>query len=225
MSEGGRPVAEVVWPPRSTVPRNDSLEPVVDALRSGGMIVYPTETVYGLGTAVGAGNAGLARIRAAKGSPPGRPFLVLAADVGRAFALWARVPPLARRLAAAAWPGPLTLVGAARDGLPSDLLGLEGDVPTVSVRVPGDARLRCLLQRLGDALVSTSANLSGEPAPRSLGNVSVAALSPDLVVDGGVSSAGPPSTLISVVGAPRILRAGAWDLPAEFRGLADEEPS
>jgi len=194
---------------------------VVDALRAGRLLLYPTETVYGLGVAVSAGDDGVARVRSAKGSPPGRPFLVLAADVRRAFALWSRVPPLARRLADAAWPGPLTLIGPARPGLPDSLLGDVDGVPTISVRVPGDARLRGLLSALEDALVSTSANRAGEAPTHRLEDVDVDALSPDLVVDGGDCPGGAPSTLVTLVGPPRILRPGAWTPPPALGLPAD----
>lgn len=214
----------VVWPPRATVPKASLLDPVVAVLRAGGLLVYPTETVYGLGVAVSAGDEGIARIRDAKGSPPGRPFLVLAADLRRAFALWSVVPPLARRLAEAAWPGPLTLIGAARPGLPPSLLGDHEGTPTLSVRVPGDARLRALLSNLGDALVSTSANPAGEPAPHRLEDVALDALAPDAVVDGGDCPGGAASTLVSLVGAPRIVRSGAW-VPPPTLGFLHETPS
>ncbi len=189
------------------------MDPVVASLRAGGLLLYPTETVYGLGVALSAGDAGVERVRAAKGSPRGRPYLVLAADLRRAFALWSRVPPPARRLAVAAWPGPLTMIGPARPGLPPSLLGDVDGTPTISVRVPGDARLRGLLSRLEDVLVSTSANRAGDPPSACLDDIEVAALGPDLVVDGGPCPGGAPSTLVTVVGPPRILRAGAWTPP------------
>ncbi|MEE2830472.1 MAG: Sua5/YciO/YrdC/YwlC family protein, partial [Myxococcota bacterium] len=107
-------------------------------LRRGGLVVYPTETVYGIGTALSAGDAGGARVRAAKGSPAGRPFLLLAASTEASLALWSEVPPWARELAAEAWPGPLTLVGPAREGLPACVTGTAADGrASLAVRVPG----------------------------------------------------------------------------------------
>jgi L-threonylcarbamoyladenylate synthase len=183
----------------------------VEVLRNGGLLVYPTETVYGLGTALGAGDDGVTRVRRAKGSPMGRPFLVLVAEASRAFALWSRVSPLARRLADSAWPGPLTLIGPARNDVPLSLAGRDRDgSPTLSVRVPGDARLRALLDLLDDALISTSANRAGEPSAHRLEDVPIDALRPDLVIDGGDCPGGPPSTLISLVDSPRVVRLGAW---------------
>ncbi|HCP48130.1 MAG TPA: threonylcarbamoyl-AMP synthase [Deltaproteobacteria bacterium] len=190
----------------------------VELLLGGGLLVYPTETVYGIGTALSAGDPGVERVRRAKGSAPGRPYLVLAGDRDAAFSLWTRVSPAARAMALEAWPGPLTLVGPARDGLPQSLLGhvelegtLTGRVPTISVRVPGDPRLVELLQALGQPLVSTSANPAGAPPPDRFDGVDLDSLAPDLAIDGGVCRAGTPSTIISVVGdRPRLLRAGAW---------------
>jgi L-threonylcarbamoyladenylate synthase len=191
---------------------------LVAALRSGALLVYPTETVYGIGTALSAGEAGLERTRAAKRSPPGRPYLLVAADPETAFSLWRELPAAARDLAARAWPGPLTLVGAARPGLPPSLLGRDDFAPvapTVSVRVPGEPRLLALLRALGEPLVSTSANLAGAPPPVRFEDVQVSDLAPDLAIDGGPCPEGEPSTLVSVVapGPPRLLRAGAWPWP------------
>src|SRR5512137_694601 len=87
------------------------------ALRRGSLVVYPTETFYGLGV-LATLPAALARLSAAKLRPAGKPLPLVAADAGMAFALWAGVSPAARRLADAFWPGPLTLVAPAAPGLP-----------------------------------------------------------------------------------------------------------
>lgn len=181
-------------------------------LRNGGLLVYPTETLYGIGTALSAGERGVARVRAAKGSSPGRPFLLLAADVSSAFGLWSEVPVAARRLAESAWPAPLTLVGPAREGLPAGLLGQGPDgAPTVAVRVPSHPWLLGLLGELGDALISTSANTAGGPPPVSFNEVPLGALAPDLAIDRGPCQAGEPSTLVSCLEAvPVVLRQGAF---------------
>jgi len=192
---------------------------IVASLRAGGMLVYPTETVYGMGTALSAGDEGVERVRRAKGAAPGRPYLVLVGDSEAAFALWSTVSPLARTLSERAWPGPLTLVGPARADLPQSLLGWtdgggdggEASIPTISVRVPGDPRLRELVEALGEPLVSTSANPAGDAPPDTFEAVALERLAPDLAVDGGACPSGTPSTLVSVVGScPRLLRAGAW---------------
>lgn len=198
--------------------RSLELPRIVALLKAGGVLVYPTETVYGMGTALSAGDDGVEKVRSAKGAAPGRPYLVLAGDQEAAFSLWTHVSPLARTLSEEAWPGPLTLVGPARDGLPRSLLGWasagEGTdelLPTISVRVPGDPRLLELVRLLGEPLVSTSANLAGAEAPETFEAVALERLGPDLAIDGGACSAGTPSTLVSVLGTrPRLLRAGAW---------------
>jgi L-threonylcarbamoyladenylate synthase len=198
----------------------DELELLVEILAGGGLALLPTETVYGLHTALSAGEPGLERIRVAKGSPASRPFLLLAPDEQTAFSLWSRVPDIARDLARRAWPGPLTLVGPAGDGLPAGLLGEARHdglvVPTVSVRVPGDPWLRLVLSTLAEPLVSTSANRAGAPPPVDFGDVDVEGLDPDVVIDRGRCAGGTPSTLLSVVsGQPELIRPGAWPWPPE----------
>jgi len=185
----------------------------VSVLRGGGMLVYPTETVYGIGVALSSGTAGVERVRQAKRSPAGRPYLLLAAGAEQAFALWSEVPGTARRLAERHWPGPLTLVGRASSGLPCSLLGSadsgDGRIETVSVRVPGDARIRDLLVALGEPLLSTSANLHGVQPPVDFDQVDLEALQPDLAIDAGRCEGGLPSTLLSLVGSrPELLRSG-----------------
>jgi L-threonylcarbamoyladenylate synthase len=183
----------------------------VTTLRAGGLLVYPTEAVYGLGTALSVGEAGVERVRAAKGSVAERPYLLLVASVDAAFALWSEVTPSARSLAEAAWPAPLTIIGPARAGLPSGVLG-EGPVgqPTVAVRVPGDAWLLSLLVALDEPLLSTSANLAGEAAPSRFCDVPLGALAPDLAIDRGDCSGGKPSTLVSCWEGVVVLREGGY---------------
>lgn len=187
------------------------------ALRQGALVVYPTETFYGLGALATLPEA-IARLGDAKLRPAGKPLPLVAADSTAAFALWAGVPEEARLLAERFWPGPLTLVVAAATGLPGALT-LGGEV---GVRVPGSEVARELARLAGGPLVSTSANPSGGPAPDS-----VEALAPellarvDLVLDAGRTPRGLPSTVVRVAaGDLRLLRAGAvpWeDVEAALR--------
>lgn len=204
----------IPWPVR-----REHLFDVLSGLRDGGLVVYPTETVYGIGVALSAGEAGIERLRAAKRSPPGRPFILLAATTEMAFGLWSEVPLAAKMLAWSEWPGPLTLVGRARPGLPEGVLGsaeLPGadtmdTVATVSVRVPGDPALCQLITRLGEPILSTSANLAGQPPPLRSADLDLEALAPDLALITDRCPGGLPSTILTVVeDPPRLLRQGAW---------------
>ena len=176
-------------------------------LRWGGLVAYPTETFYGLG-ALASHRGALARLAAAKLRPEGKPLPLLAGDLAQVERVASLAHPLARRLAQRFWPGPLTLVLPAAPDL--DPLVTAGDA-TVAIRVPGSEVARALALAAGGALVSTSANLAGEPPP-----ASAAALAPALraaldgVLDGGPAPGGLPSTIAAVAGgALRCLRAGA----------------
>jgi len=139
-------------------------------LRRGGLVAYPTETFYGLG-ALARDRAALARLARAKLRPEGKPLPLLAADLAQVEEV-AVVTPEAARLAARFWPGPLTLVLAAVPGLDD---AITAGTATVAIRVPGSDVARALARAAGGALVSTSANVSGEPPP-----ADAAALSPAL---------------------------------------------
>jgi L-threonylcarbamoyladenylate synthase len=176
------------------------------ALRRGELVVYPTETFYGLGALASRPEA-LARLAAVKLRPDGKPLPLVAADVDMAFALWEEVPEAARRLAERFWPGPLTLVAAAASGLPAALV-LGG---AVGVRVPGLALARELARLAGGPLVSTSANPAGGVSPSSSAGLAAALLERiDLVLDGGPTPGGLPSTVVEVrPSGARLLREGA----------------
>ena len=192
------------------------------ALRRGSLVVYPTETFYGLG-ALATLPAALARLAAAKLRPADKPLPLVAADDAMAFALWAAVPAEARVLAGAFWPGPLTLVAAAAPGLPGPVT-LGG---AVGVRVPGSELARELCRLAGGPVISTSANPSGGPAPASVEELDPELLSRvDLVLDGGPTSGGLPSTVVQVgEGGPRMLRAGAVPWEAVEAVLRSSLPS
>jgi L-threonylcarbamoyladenylate synthase len=180
------------------------------ALRRGGLVAYPTETFYGLG-ALAADAGAVARLARAKGRPDGKPLPLLAADRAAVEAV-AVLAGGAARLAAAFWPGPLTLVLPARPGLPPEVTAGTG---TVGVRVPGSEIARALAREAGGAVVSTSANLSGGPAPVSAGELAPALRAAlDAVLDAGPAPGGLPSTVAVVEGdAVRVLRVGP--IPAE----------
>jgi L-threonylcarbamoyladenylate synthase len=180
---------------------------VAALLRRGGIVAYPTETFYGLG-ALASHHGALERLAAAKLRPEGKPLPLLAADLAQVEAVASLASPLARRLAGRFWPGPLSLVLPAAAGL--DPLVTSGDA-TVAIRVPGSEVARALALAAGGPLVSTSANLSGEPPP-----VAAGALAPALrarldgVLDGGVTPGGLPSTIVAISGDTlRCVREGA----------------
>jgi L-threonylcarbamoyladenylate synthase len=175
-------------------------------LRRGGVIAYPTETFYGLG-ALASDGAAVARLVQAKGRPDGKPLPLLGADLAQLEAV-AEFSPLARRLATAFWPGPLTLVLPARSGLHPAITGGAG---TVGVRVTSGGVAAALAVAAGGALVATSANLSGQPPPTTAAGLDRELRARlDLVLDGGSTPGGAPSTVVAIEdGRLTLLRPGA----------------
>lgn len=184
--------------------------PVDDALQAladGELIVYPTETFYALG-ADAFSAAAMARLFAAKARDAKRPIALIAADDAMAFSVAREIPPPARRLADAFWPGPLTIVIPARPGLPQGLAGPDGGV---GVRVSSHPLARELAKRLGRPITATSANLSGgRPAVRLAQARAAFAGKVKVYLEGGTLKAGAPSTVVGFdKEGPRVLRAGA----------------
>jgi L-threonylcarbamoyladenylate synthase len=187
----------------------DVLERAVAALRAGGLVALPTETVYGL--AVDAENElAVRRLFAVKGRPVDHPVIVHVAGVD-ALGGWARaVPPAARALAEAFWPGPLTLV-LPRTGRAHDLV--TGGQDTVGVRVPAHPLALSVLAAFGGGLAAPSANRFGRVSPTTAAHVADDLGSDvDVVLDGGPCAVGIESTIVDLAGdpeVPRILRSGA----------------
>jgi len=177
-----------------------------EVLRRGGVVAYPTETFNGLGGLAADGAAVERQVRV-KGRPDGKPLPLLAADLGQLEQV-ADLPPLARRLAAAFWPGPLTLVVPARPGLHA---AVTGGGATVGVRVTSSPVAAALARAAGGALVATSANLAGAPPAARPADLDAALLCRlDLVLDAGPAPGGLASTVVEVVGEGlRLVRAGA----------------
>jgi L-threonylcarbamoyladenylate synthase len=184
----------------------DAVPTAAAVLRAGGVIVVPTDTVYGLAARPDTADAVQAVYRV-KGRPEGMHLPVLAATIEQVRGLGVTFNDAAGALARWWWPGPLTLAFGFAAGAPRPLW-LEGR-DEVAVRIPDHAFLLALLQETG-TLVVTSANPHGAPTPRTAGDVA-ASLGPpvDLIVDGG-RLAEVPSTLVNVAGAePVVEREGA----------------
>ncbi len=186
----------------------DHLAPAVAALRAvlarHGVAVLPTETFYGLAVDPRDGEA-VARVFALKRREETKSLLVVAADLGQVSALAELLPLWWSRLAAV-WPAALTVVLPARAPLP-------GSGTTVAMRVPAHALLRKLLAEVGP-LTATSANPSGQRPARRVEELGGLAEAVDLILDGGPTPGGLPSTLLDLtVTPPRILRSGAFAVP------------
>jgi len=178
----------------------------VEILRAGGLVAFPTETVYGLGADATNPDA-VGRIFAAKGRPADHPLIVHLASAD-ALGDWALdVPPLATTLAAACWPGPLTLVLRRAPGVPD---AVTGGLATVGLRVPAHPVALELLRSFGGGIAAPSANRFGTVSPTTVEHVREGlAGSVDLVLDGGPSAVGVESTIVDVSGdEPAILRPG-----------------
>ena len=177
-------------------------------LRRGGLVAFPTETVYGLGADAGNDRA-VAAIFAAKGRPQFNPLIVHVPGLREAEAL-AEFTPLARRLAHAFWPGAQTLVLPRRPEAKLSLLVSAG-LDTVALRAPSNAVARALLEAAGCAIAAPSANRSGSVSPTTAAHVAESLGGRvDLILDGGPTAHGIESTVIGFEGdRPVLLRPGA----------------
>lgn len=160
-----------------------------DVLRGGGVVAFPTETVYGLGANALDAEA-VAKVFAAKARPSFDPLIVHVPDPDAAFALWREVPALARTLAEAFWPGPLTMVLPKADAIPGIVTSGLG---TVGVRVPRHEVAQRLLRAAGVPVAAPSANAFGGISPTRAEHVAVPC---DRVLDGGPCSTGVESTVV-----------------------------
>lgn len=185
-------------------------------LRAGGLVAFPTETVYGLGARADRSEAARG-IFAAKGRPPGNPLIVHVPDVEAARALAASFPDVAVALAAAFWPGPLTLVVERRAGAVADEVTAGG--PTVGVRVPAHPAAIALLRAAGVPVAAPSANRSTTISPTTAEHVrKTLGGAIDVILDAGPTGFGIESTIVDVSRSPvRLLRHGAIPLAAIAR--------
>jgi len=190
-----------------TAARPEDLRRISEVLKRGGVMVYPTETFYGMG-GDGFSPEVVDRVFRLKRRDNLKALSLVVADTDALSRVAAGLPERLPALAEAFWPGPLTLVVRAAPSLPSALTGGGG---TVGVRVPGLPWLRALLREAACPLIATSANLSGESPVREGGDaLSVFEGLVDLIVDGGRCPGGLPSTVLDLsAGPPRILREGA----------------
>lgn len=183
------------------------IEQAVSVLRTGGLVAFPTETVYGLGA--DAGNpAAVAKIFAAKGRPAAHPVIVHIAD-GVQLANWARdVPDGARRLARKFWPGPLTIV-LKRAPTVSDIV--TGGQDTVALRVPSHPVAQQLLARFGGGIAAPSANHHGRVSATTAEHVRREfGAAVECVLDGGEARIGIESTIIDLSGERAALLRPGW---------------
>ena len=173
-----------------------------EILRAGGLVAFPTETVYGLG-ADASSAAAVARLYAAKGRPADHPVIVHFAQAEIAFA-WAReVPEAARKLAARFWPGPLTLI-LKRSKRAGDFV--TGGQDTVGLRVPSHPVAHALLREFKGAVAAPSANRFGEVSATTAAHVREdLAEEADLVLEGGPSDIGIESTIVDLSGGKAVL--------------------
>jgi L-threonylcarbamoyladenylate synthase len=195
----------VIVDPRA--PAGEAVAAAARCLREGGLVAFPTETFYGLGAAALDPRA-VDGVFRAKRRPADKPLLVLVDSIAMAESVAAGIPPRARRLMDRYWPGPLTLILAARPAVPP---GLTASTGTIGLRIPGHAVAAALVRAAGCPVTAPSANPHGEPSPCTADEV-LAGLGDgvDLVLDAGPTAGGPASTLLDLTGPrPRLVRPGA----------------
>ena len=197
------------------------LSAAVDLLRRGGLVAFPTETVYGLGAHAMNPDA-VRRIFRAKGRPADNPLIVHVADLAQVEQVATELTPLARDLMARWSPGPLTVVLDARPGVPEET---TGGLRTVAVRIPDHPLASALLNAVASPLAAPSANRSGRPSPTTAAHVAdELGTDVDLILDGGPSRVGVESTVVDARGVvPVVLREGA--VSREHLDLGHHEPT
>ncbi len=198
----------------ATSPDPTAIETAAAAIRAGGLVVLPTDTLYGL-AADPFNRTAVRRVFAAKRRAAGQPLPLIAADTAQVVRHIGALSTAAERLARRFWPGPLTLLLRAPDSLASETTGGTG---LVGVRVPNHHVALALCRASDRPLTATSANISGQPASPDP-NAVLAALSGeeariDVLLDAGKTAGGPPSTIVDMSeDVARLVRAGAipWE--------------
>ena len=199
----------------------DALEKAGNILRDGGLVAFPTETVYGLG-ANGLDEEAARKIYAAKGRPSDNPLIIHIADLEYLDKIVKEVPEAARKLARAYWPGPLTMIFWKSDCVP---YGTTGGLDTVAVRMPSDEIAREMIRRGGGYIAAPSANTSGRPSPTTAQHVyeDMNGKIP-LILDGGAVEIGLESSIVDLtMDTPTILRPGYISLEMVREVLGDAE--
>ena len=204
-------------------PDRTTLEAAARAIMRGSVIAFPTDTLYGLGCSL-FDVAAVELVGRLKRRAPHHAYISLIPEPSQAEGLALEVSPVARRLMRQCWPGPLSLIFVAAEIVPAKVRGQGG---TVALRCPKDTLSHALLERFGGPVISSSANLSGQP-PAVTAEQVVAYFGNqlELVLDGGPRPDGVPSTLVDVSGPlPKLLRRGELDvttLLGEFEDLTGE---
>ena len=185
----------------------EKIKAAVAVLRKGGLVVFPTETLYGL-AADALNRDAIDRLVTVKGREEGKPVALIAPDRETVLQLADSVDDYSLGLMEKHWPGPLTLILKARPGLHQALLNKEGKV---GVRISPHPVALALAKGLGRAITATSANLSGQPPAARMEDLSPALLARvEMVLDGGPCPGGPASTIVDAKSdPPRIIRQGA----------------
>jgi tRNA threonylcarbamoyl adenosine modification protein (Sua5/YciO/YrdC/YwlC family) len=200
-------------------PDRVTVEAAARTMMRGGVIAFPTDTIYGLGCSL-FDVAAVELVGKLKRRAPRQAYISLIPEPSQALGLAVGVSPVARALMREFWPGPLSLIFVAAEIVPPSVRGEGG---TIALRCPKDALSHALLTRFGGPVVSSSANLSGQPPAetaeevvRTFGNQL------DLVLDGGPRRGGVPSTLVDVSGPrPKLLRRGGLDVAARLGDFED----
>lgn len=206
-------------------PRDEELMEAAEILRKGGLVAFPTETVYGLG-ANALDEEAARRIYAAKGRPSDNPLIAHIADEEGLKPLVAYIPETARKLMDAFWPGPLTMIFPKSDLVP---YGTTGGLDTVAVRMPSDPVARRLIALAGVPVAAPSANTSGRPSPTTADHVWEDMNGRiEMIVDSGPVGIGVESTIVDVTGeVPMMLRPGAitMEMLRELLGEVETDPA
>jgi len=200
-------------------PDEAALLAAAEAVLRGGVIAFPTDTLYGLGCSLFDVSA-VEMVARIKRRDPSLAVISLIPEARQAHALASEVTPTAQRLMDRYWPGPLSLIFRAGAMVPPRVRGAGG---TVALRVPRDTLCHRLLDTIGGPVVSSSANLSGQrPAETADEVMRIFGNQLDLLLDGGPRRGGQSSTLVDVSGArARLLRRGALDVTAELGDFED----
>ena len=200
-------------------PDEQALLAAAEAVLRGGVIAFPTDTLYGLGCSL-FDVAAVEMVARLKRRDPSLAVISLIPDPRQVYGLALEVSPAAERLVERHWPGPLSLIFKAAPIVPPRVRGAGG---TVALRCPKDTLCQRLLDRIGGPVVASSANLSGQPPAETAEQVvRIFGNQLDLVIDGGPRKGGMPSTLVDVSSArPRLLRRGALDVTADLGDYED----